>query len=95
MNDTGRSQLHAVATQALDAARRRGRRQWAALRRAAPPGGAPFALGEDPDRFFWERPAQEQRLVAAGCAETLTFEGTERFTQAAPAPRLSRKNFPH
>lgn len=81
------ARLHAVAAQAVDAARHRGRRQWAALRRAALPGEGPFALDREAERFFWERPEEGRRLVGAGCAETLTFEGSERFDQAAAAAR--------
>lgn len=87
MSALGGPHVHAAATRALAAARRRGRRQWAAVRLAASPIEPPFALGEDADRFFWEGPVKGQRLLAAGCAQALEFEGAERFSRAAGAAR--------
>lgn len=79
--------LRSAAARALDAATRRGRRQWAAVRVALPRRVAPLALGEAADRFYWERPGEGRCLVAAGCAQALEAEGPKRFPQLAESAR--------
>ena len=79
--------LQSAATRALDAATRRGRRQWAAIRVALPRLAAPPDLGEATDRFYWEHPGEGRWLVAAGCAQSLVSEGEDRFPQLAESAR--------
>jgi isochorismate synthase len=78
----------AVATAAA-AARRLGRRQWAAL--AAPAGDADplaaFAASAEETRFYWERPADGLAIAGLGAAWSCETRGTARFSDAARAAR--------
>ena len=87
MSDRAERQLRSAAARALDAATRRGRRQWAALRVALPERAAPLFLGEATDRFYWERPGEGRRLVASGCARSIECEGEDRFPKLAESAR--------
>jgi len=74
-----------AARAALDAAARTAETQWVVLQAEVAPCDvlAAFAASESPDRFYWERPAEDRSLAAFGCAEVIETEGEERFVETS------------
>ncbi|MGH0036735.1 MAG: isochorismate synthase [Myxococcota bacterium] len=75
-----------AAEQALARARRESRSQWIALSAPAVAGRdvlAVFDRADDPDRFYWECPAEGLAFVGLGSAAGFEAEGADRFARAS------------
>jgi len=80
----------ARAAQSVARARAEGRPRWLALSADEPPGRdalACFEEASEPDRFYWEHPAEGGALAAAGRCTAIEVSGADRFGRAGARAR--------
>ena len=87
MSDTTRRKAATPARLASEQAAREGAPQWAGVQLRTLEQDVLTSLGNEPDRFYWERPSEGTALATAGRVHEITASGPGRFTACAHAAR--------